>query len=161
MPESVGQQSGDIMKTERTELHQLAEKIIEMLNEFPEVKHCSVYGSLVNGTHDELSDIDIEIDVSGCDNGQFMLGLADRLQDRLNICYSDYAPSQIPENGVVGRSCRRETEKAGGKLPALVWKSSNMSGGMLTAIRGIRWRNPLISVKSHISPRPYFGKDKI
>lgn len=30
MCESVGQQSGDIMKTERTELHQLAEKNIDI-----------------------------------------------------------------------------------------------------------------------------------
>ena len=62
-----------------------ADEIIAVLNEIPVVKKCTVYGSLATNTHDELSDIDIEIDVSGYDNGQFMLELVETLRDKINI----------------------------------------------------------------------------
>ena len=82
-------------------LRSKAEKIIEILSGIPEVNRCTVYGSLANNKSDELSDIDIEIDVSGCDNGQFMLKLVDLLKDRLSIFYYDYAPSLIPNDYIV------------------------------------------------------------
>lgn len=78
-----------------------ANEIMAILNELPEVKGCRLYGSLANGTYDELSDIDIEIDVSGCDNGRFMLGLVERLGRKTSVYYSDYAPSLAPEKYVV------------------------------------------------------------
>ena len=78
-----------------------AEELMEILGKIPEVNSCTVYGSLTNGKSDELSDIDIEIDVSGCDNGQFMLRLVDLLKDKLNIFYYDYAPSLIPDDYIV------------------------------------------------------------
>ena len=78
-----------------------AEEIIEAIRDIPEVNRCTVYGSLTNGKSDELSDIDIEIDVSGIDNGQFMLRLVDLLKDKLNIFYFDYAPSLIPNDYIV------------------------------------------------------------
>lgn len=78
-----------------------AEEIIEILRSIPEVNDCAIYGSLSADTSDELSDIDIEIDVSGCDNGQFMLSLVDQLKDKLSIFYHDYAPSLIPEDYIV------------------------------------------------------------
>lgn len=78
-----------------------AEEIIEILKSLPEVKDCTIYGSLSADTSDELSDIDIEIDVSGCDNGQFMLRLVDLLKDKLSIYYYDYAPSLIPDDYIV------------------------------------------------------------
>lgn len=82
-------------------LRSKAEEIIEILCGIPEVNGCTIYGSLTNDKSDELSDIDIEIDVSGCDNGQFMLRLADLLQDKLRIFYYDYAPSLIPNDYIV------------------------------------------------------------
>ena len=78
-----------------------AEQIIAILNDLPEVKHCTVYGSLSVNTYDELSDIDINIDVSGNDNGQFMLNLVERLRDKIKIYYYDYAPSLIPDSYIV------------------------------------------------------------
>lgn len=78
-----------------------ANEIIAILNEIPFVKKCTIYGSLANNTHDELSDIDIEVDVSGYDNGQFMLELVDLLKDKISIYYSDYAPSLIPDKYIV------------------------------------------------------------
>lgn len=83
------------------DLKQRAEKIINILKTLPSVKNCDIYGSIVNGTYDELSDIDIEIDVSGIDNGQFMLKLINLLKDKINIVYSDYAPSLIPNSYIV------------------------------------------------------------
>ena len=83
------------------DLRQTADKIIAVLSEDPAVRKCGIYGSLMTNTHDELSDIDIEIDVSGYDNGQFMLGLVDYLKDKLDILYRDYEPSLVPEKYIV------------------------------------------------------------
>lgn len=82
-------------------LEHVAAQMMAMLNEMPEVKGCKLYGSISNGTHDEMSDIDIEIDVSGCDNGQFMLELVRRLGEKMDALYSDYAPSLAPEKYIV------------------------------------------------------------
>jgi len=82
-------------------LMELAERIVSFLNEMPEVKGCALYGSLANGTYDDLSDIDINVDVSGCDNGRFMLTLSERIGKKINVYYSDYAPSLVPERYIV------------------------------------------------------------
>lgn len=78
-----------------------ANEIISILKEIPAVKGCVQYGSLSTDTYDELSDIDIEVDVSGSDNGQFMLELTEMLKDNITIYYSDYAPSLIPDKYIV------------------------------------------------------------
>lgn len=85
-------------------LHSKAREIMKILDDLPEVRSCTLYGSLATGKHDDFSDIDIEIDVSGCDNGQFMLSLVDRLHGRLPVYYSDFAPSLIPERYIVSVS---------------------------------------------------------
>lgn len=82
-------------------LRDTADEIIAFLNKIPVVRKCSIYGSLATNTYDELSDIDIEIDVSGYDNGQFTLELVDALKGKFSIYYSDYAPSLIPERYIV------------------------------------------------------------
>lgn len=82
-------------------LRDTANNIITFLNEIPGVRECTIYGSLATNTYDELSDIDIEIDVSGCDNGQFMLELVELLKGKFSIYYSDYAPSLIPDRYIV------------------------------------------------------------
>lgn len=82
-------------------LRDKADEIISVLNEVPAIKKCSIYGSLATDTYDELSDIDIEIDVSGYDNGQFMIELVEMLSDKLDIYYYDYAPSLVPEQYIV------------------------------------------------------------
>jgi len=78
-----------------------ANEIISILKEIPTVKGCVLYGSLSTNTYDEFSDIDIEVDVSGSDNGQFMLDVAYLLKNRVDIWYSDYAPSLIPDKYIV------------------------------------------------------------
>lgn len=78
-----------------------ANQIMTILEDMPEVKRCRLYGSLSDGTYDALSDIDIEVDVSGYDNGRFMLELPERLGSRIHVYYSDYAPSLVPERYIV------------------------------------------------------------
>lgn len=82
-------------------LKKKAYEIINILQDIPEVKKCTLYGSLVTDAHDELSDIDIKVDVSGYDNGQFMLSIADILKDKMSVYYCDYAPSFVPEKYIV------------------------------------------------------------
>ena len=84
-----------------TTLSEKAQEIMQILSCLPSVKKCTLYGSIAEGRHDELSDIDIEIDVSGLDNGRYMLELTSLLKDKLPIIYSDYAPSLIPEKYIV------------------------------------------------------------
>ena len=82
-------------------LRDIANDLITLLNEIPAVKKCSIYGSISTDAQDELSDIDIEVDVSGYDNGEFMLELVELLKEKLCIYYSDYAPSLIPDKYIV------------------------------------------------------------
>ncbi len=89
-------------------LRDTANDIITFLNEIPMVRKCSIYGSLATNTYDELSDIDIEIDVSGYDNGQFMLELVELLKGKCSIYYSDYAPSLIPDRYIVSIAIDKE-----------------------------------------------------
>ena len=83
------------------DLERLADEIVDMLEALPMVRKCTLNGSLAKGTADELSDIDIDVDVSGYDKGQFMLELPELLNGRLNIVYFDFAPSLIPEKCIV------------------------------------------------------------
>lgn len=78
-----------------------AEEIVSILNDIPEVNRCTIYGSVSTNTYDELSDIDIDIDISGSDNGQFMIELVEMLKGELTIYYYDYAPSLIPDKYIV------------------------------------------------------------
>lgn len=78
-----------------------AERIIEILMTLPHVKNCTLYGSVAEGRADAMSDIDIEVDVSGFDNGQFMLSFPGLLSGNLRVIYSDFAPSLIPDKYIV------------------------------------------------------------
>ena len=71
-------------------LRNKAQGIIAILSEITEVNHCTIYGSLSTDTCDELSDIDINIDVSGSDNGQFMIRLVEMLKKKLRVYYSNF-----------------------------------------------------------------------
>ncbi len=82
-------------------LKEKANEIMLLLNKLPGVKKTTIYGSIVKGTYDDLSDIDIEIDVSGYDNGRFMIELPELFKDKLDICYVDYAPSLVPDKYIV------------------------------------------------------------
>lgn len=82
-------------------LRKKATLLMETLHQIPGVKRCTLYGSLAENRDDPLSDIDIEADVSGLDNGVFVLKLPELMKEKLKICYVDYAPSLAPEQYVV------------------------------------------------------------
>lgn len=82
-------------------LKEFANEICAFLQSIPEVKSCSLYGSLKKGTFDEYSDIDIEIDVSGVDNGMFITKLPALLAKEYDIVFGDYAPSLAPEKYII------------------------------------------------------------
>lgn len=85
----------------RKSLEHNAQLVMETLNQIPGVQKCMLYGSVAEKRADELSDIDIEADVSGLDNGAFILKLPELLKEKLQIWYTDYAPSLAPEQYVV------------------------------------------------------------
>ena len=82
-------------------LKRLAEEYTAFLQSIPAVKATKIVGSLEKGTADEYSDIDIEVDVSGSDNGRFLLELPGLLGEKYAIVYYDYAPSLAPEKYVI------------------------------------------------------------
>ena len=83
------------------ELIDYANELCSFLASIPEIKHCFLYGSLSKGTDDEYSDIDIEIDVSGIDNGMFLTKVSNILSQKYQVVFIDYAPSLAPEKYVV------------------------------------------------------------
>lgn len=79
----------------------LANQVSAYLSALPQVKNCRFYGSLANGSFDGYSDIDVEIDVSGLDNGQFLLEIPDFISRQFPVIFFDFAPSLAPEKYVV------------------------------------------------------------
>ncbi len=85
------------MEIYKTRLDELSACLAGM----PEVQSVTPYGSYVTGQVDEFSDIDLAIDVSGFDNGQFLLTLPMRLAEHYPILFTDFAPSLAPEKYVL------------------------------------------------------------
>jgi Predicted nucleotidyltransferases len=85
-------------------LRDTANTCMEILRSLPMVKSCALYGSIANNTEDELSDIDIQVDVFGYDNGKFMLEVPYLINKKLNIVYYDFAPSLIPNIYIVSNA---------------------------------------------------------
>lgn len=56
-------------------MNPFVKEIYCFLKDLPKVKNCRIYGSLSSGKQDEFSDMDVEIDVSGIDNGVFLTRL--------------------------------------------------------------------------------------
>lgn len=78
-----------------------ANQIRDFLLNLKEIKNCFIYGSVAKDSYDEYSDIDLEIDVSGIDNGEFATKLPDLLRSKYDVIFSDYAPSFAPEKYIV------------------------------------------------------------
>lgn len=70
---------------------EIAEDVCNFLISISEVKSCTLYGSLLNGNVDEYSDIDIEIDVSGTDNGIFVTKLPELFKQKYKVIFVNYA----------------------------------------------------------------------
>ena len=82
-------------------LKESAEYICDYLKTLPQVQRCALSGSLCRGNFDKYSDIDIEIDVSGTDNGQFVMEIPDLLSNKFQVIYYDYAAGLAPDKYVV------------------------------------------------------------
>ncbi len=82
-------------------LKSFAEEICVFLQSIQGVKSTVIIGSLAKGNFDKYSDIDIEVDVSGMDNGQFLIELPKLLAEKYDIVYCDYAPSLVPHKYIV------------------------------------------------------------
>ena len=82
-------------------LKSFSEEICAFLQSIPGVKSTVIIGSLAKGNFDKYSDIDIEVDVSGLDNGQFLMELPKLLGEKYDIVYCDYAPSLAPDKYIV------------------------------------------------------------
>lgn len=78
-----------------------ANEIIAFLKNHPSVQNTFLRGSLSKGIEDEFSDIDIGIDVSGYDNGEFARELPSSMKNKFNILFYDWSPSLLPRDYVI------------------------------------------------------------
>lgn len=83
------------------ELRAWANRLMYTLGNQQGVRSCRLFGSVAAGTWDVYSDIDIEIDVSGEDNGAYMLSIPDRLREDFTVVWHDFARSLMPAQYVV------------------------------------------------------------
>ena len=79
---------------------EIASRIMRLFEDLPEVADVFPRGTLATRSLDEYSDIDIGIDVSGHDNGQFAWMVAAFMHKAFDLHFSDWAPSLIPRNYV-------------------------------------------------------------
>ena len=76
-------------------------ELTAFLTAHPSVRSLTLYGSLAEGREDRFSDIDIALDVSGTDNGTFLLTLPEILAQKYPVLYTDYAPSLAPDKYIL------------------------------------------------------------
>ncbi len=84
--------------------HALQTRLTELtafLTAHPQVRSITLYGSLAEGREDEYSDIDVALDVSGTDNGVFLLALPGILAQKYPVLYTDFAPSLAPDKYIL------------------------------------------------------------
>jgi predicted nucleotidyltransferase len=83
------------------EQQNIARSFIEHLEDHRCVNSCTIHGSLACEMGDEYSDIDLQVDVSGHDNGKMILMLPYILQQRFSLAYIAFAPKFAPDLYVV------------------------------------------------------------
>ena len=82
-----------------------ANELITFLRNCPTVQDTFLRGSLAKGIVDEFSDIDIGIDVSGYDNGEFAREFPSLLQRKFDVLFYDWSPSLLPKDYVITFIC--------------------------------------------------------
>jgi predicted nucleotidyltransferase len=75
--------------------------LIEYLQAQRGIHSCAIHGSLSGDMGDEYSDIDLQVDVSGHDNGKMVLMLPYIVQQRFPLAYIAFAPKFAPDLYVV------------------------------------------------------------
>lgn len=76
-------------------------ELTAFLTAHPSVRSLTLYGSLAESRDDEYSDIDMALDVSGTDNGVFLLALPGILAQKYPVLYTDFAPSLAPDKYIL------------------------------------------------------------
>ena len=80
---------------------EIVEQVITFFEQQALVKHAFLRGSLASEGGDQFSDIDIGVDVSGWDNGQFLLQVPALLATTFPMAFHDWVPSLLPDAYVV------------------------------------------------------------
>ena len=75
----------------------LAEKLRRYLKSLDITKNCIIHGSLTTGRADKYSDIDLQLDVSGSDNGKTARELPELLSKEFPVVYTAYGPRFAPD----------------------------------------------------------------
>lgn len=75
---------------------EVAKSVQVLFENLPEVVSVFLKGSLQGGYYDELSDIDIVIDVSGSNDADFVKAIDSRMESAFDIYFFDWAPSLLP-----------------------------------------------------------------
>ncbi len=75
---------------------EMANQVMDLFRAQPEVKEVTLRGSLTEGTPDEYSDIDINVDVSGHDNGQYVHRLLKLMYESFDPHFHDFNCSLAP-----------------------------------------------------------------
>ena len=78
-----------------------ANELMAIFSKHPSVQSAFLRGSLSVGNPDDFSDIDIGIDVSGYDNGEFARDLPSLIQSDFGILFYDWSPSLLPKEYVI------------------------------------------------------------
>ncbi len=76
---------------------EIANQVLTLFRAQPEVREAVLRGSLANGTPDEYSDIDVTVDVSGHNNGQFIYKAIELMHSNFDVCFHDINSSMVPE----------------------------------------------------------------
>lgn len=85
-----------------------ANEICKYFITIPEVNCASLYGSIAKNSYDKYSDIDVELDLSGNDNGLFLKRAAELLNNVYPVIFKDYAPSLLPDYYIVSCAISEE-----------------------------------------------------
>lgn len=81
---------------------EMAKAIMTVFNNQPKIKEAFLRGSLnIPGVADEYSDIDIGIDVTGFDNGDYALQIPGLMQKNFDLLFYDWSTSLLPKEYVL------------------------------------------------------------
>ncbi|WP_433745943.1 hypothetical protein [Falsibacillus pallidus] len=81
---------------------EIANDIIRMFNRDQKVSKAFLRGSISRPEEmDKYSDIDIGVDVSGHDNGEFARSIPSMMEKNFNVLFFDWSPSLLPDDYVI------------------------------------------------------------
>ena len=79
----------------------VAQQILDIFRNDHCVKGASLRGSLLDGCVDAYSDIDIRVDVSGCDNAAYCQTVIETMERHFDLHFHDWRRSLMPQSYVL------------------------------------------------------------